>query len=851
MSERSPKPPVALPRAYASLTPVPAPIPPTLTPASWRSAPRGAQKDDDRISLNEIRATLRRRRWLILAVAALTTGVAAFWLMRQAPRYRAAALLRVSDVRRAMTSGIEDPSEIESGRLINPVLSRIQLLRSRGLLGQVVDSVGLRLRPDFRTFPAELLTSMQVAPTVPVDTLRLAFSDSGVVARARQGEARARYGELLRLGEGLGFTIASHPGIGEATWVIWPREQVIDLLLESLRIAPRTQTDVVEIAFESRRPATAQAVVNTAAQLMYEVSGQSAQLQSRRRRIYLEEQLTRTDSLLDSAQLALSRYRSEARLVSSTEKLSAQQRDFFALDNRFAELESSRRMTQYMLEQLSRADSGAAREQALRALIASPELVASPAVAQLHRQLVEYQLARDSLTTGAWGTAESSPDARRVNELISSTQQRLVDVVRSHAASLEARVASVRDLRDRSAASLESLPSVAAHEFRLQQRVETLRRLGDGLREDHQKARMAEAAEVGQVEIIDHAGLPYKPVAELHGLKLSIALVVGLLLGSGIAWLRERMNTTILRREELEAMSLQTLSVIPSLTAGRGRAYVRRTGWARLWPKPPSARRAAGNGQGGGQGNGNGRGGAGGGPGHAELLGPELVALSRRHSVGMEAYRALRTNLLFAQDGDRMKTIIVTSTEPGDGKTVSATNLAAIYAREERRVLLVDCDLWRARLHNVFHVAREPGLSDVLQGRCETADAVRETSLPSLFLLPSGTPHENPSDLLTGEALRRLLQRLASDYDTVIIDTPPVLALTDAAILGTAAGAGSGCVLLVVRAGRTDRMAVEQALRQLDGAGAYVVGAVLNDPDGEAVRNEPYSYSYEYHAAST
>ena len=834
MPERTQKSPVVPARAFGALTPVPAPVPPSASPSAWRSAPRTPPGDDDRISFHDIRAMLRRRRWLILGVAALTTGLAAVALMRQAPRYRAAALLRVSDVRRAVTSGIEDPSEIESGRLINPVLSRIQLLRSRGLLGQVVDSVGLRLRPDFRLFPAELLTSMQVAPTVPVDTLRLTFADSGVVVVSRQGRGHARYGQPVRITEGLGFTIGAHPGIGEATWMIWPREQVIDMLLESIRIAPRTQTDVVEIAYESRRPATAQAVVNTAADLMYEVSGQSAQLQSRRRRIYLEEQLTRTDSMLDAAQTALSRYRSESRLVSSTEKLSAQQRDFFGLDNRFAELEASRQMTQFMLDQLARADSGAARNQALRALIASPELAASPAVAQLHRQLVEYQLARDSLTTG--GTAESSPDAQRINELIATTEQRLVDVVRSHAASLEARVASVRDLRDRSAATLESLPSLAAEEFRLQQRVETLRRLGDGLREDHQKARMAEAAEVGQVDIIDRAGLPYKPVADLKSLKIAIALVVGLLLGSILGWLRERLNTTILRREELEAMSLQTLSVIPSLTNGASRANGAGGGWRRLWRGggKPAAARAPSNGK-----------------GHGGMHGAELVALSRRHSVGMEAYRALRTNLLFAQDGDRMRTIIVTSTAPGDGKTVSATNLAAIYAREERRVLLVDCDLWRARLHIVFGVAREPGLTDVLQGRCESSAAVRATSLPGLSLLPSGTPHENPSDLLTSEALRRLLQRLAADHDTVIIDTPPVLALTDAAILGTAAGAGSGGVLLVVRAGRTDRTAVEQALRQLDGAGAYVVGAVLNDPDGEAMRNESYSYSYEYHAATS
>jgi capsular exopolysaccharide synthesis family protein len=823
MSELSSKAVVTPPRPFGASTPVA----PLGGPPVWPRAPRSAPAENDRISFRDIRAMLRRRRALILAVCAVTTGIAAVVLLRQPPRYRAAALLRVSDVRRAVTSGIEDPSEVEGGRLINPVLSRIQLLRSRGLLGQVVDSVGLRLRPDFRTFPPALLTSVDVAPTAPVDTVHLQFSDNGVIARSRQGEGRAPYGTPVRVGDGASFTIAARPGGREATWIIWPREKAVDLLLETLRIAPRTQTDVVEVSYESRRPATAQAVVNAAAQLLYDVSGRGAQQQSRRRRIYLEEQLTTTDSLLADAQLALSRFRSGSRLVSSAEKLSAQQRDLMTLDSRFAELEASLRMIESMIQQRTRANSGAAKDRALRALVASPELTASPAIAQLYRQLVQYQLARDSLTTGAWGTADSNPDVRRLSELIASTEQRLVEVVRSHAASLEARIASVRELRDRSAASLESLPSVAAEDFRLQQRVETLRRLGDGLREDYQKARMAEAAEVGQVEVIDLAALPYKPVAALRGLKLGIALLIGLLLGVVIAWLRERTDTTILRREELDALALPTLSVIPSL--GHGSAWSSngsRRRWPALWRGTPARVERV----------------------NGSASSAELVALARRHSPGMEAYRALRTNLLFSPHGARMTTIVITSTAPEEGKTVSAANLAAIYARENRRVLLVDCDLWRARLHTVFGVAREPGLTEVLQERCDAADAVRGTCLPGLFLLPSGARHENPADLLTGEALRRLLGRLSDEFDTVIIDTPPVLALTDAAILGSAAAAGRGGVLLVIRAGWTDRLAVEQALRQLDGAGAYVVGAVLNDPDGEAMRTDRYYYASDYYA---
>jgi len=789
-------------------------------------AAAGAQASDG-LSFRQILATLRRQWPLLLGAAALTTALAAVVLFRQQPKYRAAGLLRVTDVRRAVTSGIENAGEVEESRQINAVLSRIQLLRSRGLLGEVVDSTGLRLRPDYQGFAPGLLADVRVDPDVPPDTLLVRFTDAGVSVRGRAGEVQAPYGAPVQLGAGVRFTVTGRPAAREAAWTIVPREEAIDLLREGLRIAPRTQTDVVEVAYESRRPAVAQRVVNTALALLHDFSGRSAQQQSRSRRLYMEEQLTQADSLFEEAQRALTSFRSRSQLVSARERLSAQQRDVMGLDSRHAELAASRRMFQALLDRLAAADSGAAREQSLRALVSSTDIATSPAIAQVYRQLVQYQLTRDSLTTGTWGAAGTNPDVRRLNDLIATTEQRLLEVVRSHVASLDARIASLVELRASSATTLEALPSMEAEDLRLAQRVETIRKLGDQLREEYQKARMAEASEAGQVEIVDLAALPYRPVDALRGLKLGIALLLGLLLGGAAAWLRERMQTTILRRDELDSLRVASLGVIPAVGTAAGAKPNGRRG--RRGGRAPAAGSAA--------------------AGSAAVAAvgqpsSELVTLARTHSLGMEAYRALRTNLLFSHGAGQLRSLIVTSTAPGEGKTITAANLAAVCAREDLRVLLVDCDLWRARVHKLFGLRREPGLTEVLQGRCDLAEAIQETTLPGLHLLAAGAYDANPSDVLKSEPLRRLLHRLGDQFDLVILDTPPVLALADAAILSAFADG----VLLVVRAGRTDRAAVRQTLRQLSAVGANVLGAVLNDPDGESMRVESYAYSYDYHA---
>jgi capsular exopolysaccharide synthesis family protein len=221
-----------------------------------------------------------------------------------------------------------------------------------------------------------------------------------------------------------------------------------------------------------------------------------------------------------------------------------------------------------------------------------------------------------------------------------------------------------------------------------------------------------------------------------------------------------------------------------------------------------------------------------------------LITASNLGSSSAEAYRTLRTNLLFSQVTRRLKSIVITSTSPGDGKTTISTNLSVTFAQQGLRVLLIDCDLRRPRVHQVFGMPRSPGLTELVMEYNTVEEAIVPTPVNGLFMLPAGGLPPNPAELLGGLRMRGLLEALAKDFDLVVLDSPPVLAASDSAILGAMADG----VLMVVRAGQTDRDAARAALKQLATVGARVVGAVLNDPDASVPQ---YAEFYEYTSTSS
>ena len=295
-------------------------------------------------------------------------------------------------------------------------------------------------------------------------------------------------------------------------------------------------------------------------------------------------------------------------------------------------------------------------------------------------------------------------------------------------------------------------------------------------------------------EQIEDPELPEAPSSPQPILAGILGLVIGLTLGSGVAFVRERLDERIRDVSDVEvALGASILSLVPSSPDFKG----------------------------------------------AET--PPLLARDQPHSSFAEAFRRLRTGVLFAASARGARVLIVTSAHPGEGKSTTTVNLGVTLARAGKRVVLISADLRRPRIHEFFGSAPRTGLTNVLAGETNVASALMSPGIQNLRLLHSGPIPGNPAEILGSIAMRELVTSLKAESDFVIIDTPPILSVADALTLAHVADA-----VLVVVDGRTTTITdVAQTRRQLDQIDARVIGAVLNNFDHTKAR-VPYYYSHYY-----
>jgi capsular exopolysaccharide synthesis family protein len=233
-------------------------------------------------------------------------------------------------------------------------------------------------------------------------------------------------------------------------------------------------------------------------------------------------------------------------------------------------------------------------------------------------------------------------------------------------------------------------------------------------------------------------------------------------------------------------------------------------------------------------------------------LGQELVLLLDPASVVSESYRHLRTSVMFSCPAAPPRSILVTSSQAGEGKTVTVINLAVSLALSGARVVVIDADLRKPSCHSALNINRRPGLSEVLTGQCSAEDALTRSPLfpgtgephngKGLYILPGGTLPPNPAELLGSQVMSDLLHTLQADFEFILIDSPPILPVTDSVVMATKADA----VLLVVKGGEWGRDVVQRALAQLDAVRAHTLGVILNSVDITRGGSPYYYYRHYY-----
>lgn len=757
-------------------------------------------------------AVARRHLFLVLAIVALGVGASLYFILTAPPLYRAVGVVRLADTRRSLTGSTDGPAAEILSRETDVLQSQLQVLTSRGVMTDAIRRGGLRLNPVYgEPFPPEI-SSVQIRDDAPNDTLRLNFGPTGIDALSGPERKTAPYGVPLEI-RGVNLIVARAPRVRQTDLQVVSLEDARAGILDNFKGISRPKTDVIDLSFVATDPYFAQRVVNSMALAFQVRNASNAQQASRRRRIFLESQMRQTDAMLQNAMNDYSGFRAQRQVFSSKEKASAQEQGMVTVELRRADLDAQRRTYRALLTEAGRGRGGA---EDLRALISSPGIAANPVVQQLYRQLSTYEASLDSLRTA--GAAETNPDVQALKTLVSTATSRLLAAIRNQVTALDASIAALDNVKARSSAELSSAPATETEETQLALQVEAIQKIKDQLQEDYQRARMAEAVEVGQVEILDLAELPTIAIPAGRLRKLAMGIILGLMAGMGAAILVDGLNTSIRRHDDVErSLQVPGLAMIPRFSSpDNSGTAVKLLGTVRKSSRNgDSARRSDG-----------------------------LITVLDPRSASAEAFRTLRTNLIFSQAVSALRSIVVTSPSPGEGKTTTAANLAVTFAQQGLRVLIVDCDLRRARLHKVFGISREPGLTDFLLGRVDHEEVTIATSVAGLYVMASGPLPPNPAELLGAERMRGALAHLDEAFDLVILDTPPLLAASDAAILATMVDG----VVMVVRAGSTQTEAAQQAGKQLAAVGARLVGAVVNDPDSKLSGYRGY-YKYDYGTA--
>jgi succinoglycan biosynthesis transport protein ExoP len=527
---------------------------------------------------------------------------------------------------------------------------------------------------------------------------------------------------------------------------------------------------------------------------------------------WLHEQLDTLRGQLDDAELALHRFKDQNNVlsVSLEDRQNLVSSEIQHFNEALTAARTRRIELSARLRQLREADRENPEE------VYATALIENQAISRLRDTLRTKQNERSAL---AVGHGENWPALRALDEQIADLQRQLRNEINGLMRAAEADLAEARNIEAGIQAALGEANQAGLElnlreiEYRSLDRTQKNKaQLYEIVLQRTTETDLTRMLRVTHVRMVDRALAPQQPVSPNVPMNIAIGLAAGLALGIGLAFLLAFTDSRVKNLEAAEALGLTVLGVLPELAANerKARAGARRRGDV---ANPPQR---------------------------------DLTVHTHPRSAMAEACRTLRTNLAFLSADRPLEAIVVTSPAPSDGKTTVAISLAIAFAQSGKRVLLVDSDMRRPRLHRTLGVPGRAGLTTLLVTETSLPDVVQATEVPGLHVLPCGPVPPNPAELLHTARFGKFVEDARAAYDHIIFDSPPVGAVTDAAILAPQLDG----VLIVLRANRTHRRAVHAALRHLRDVGANVVGGVLNClPPGQGRYGNYYYYNNYYYSS--
>jgi succinoglycan biosynthesis transport protein ExoP len=746
----------------------------------------GYRDDDERAYLRRLWQAIRKRKLVILVIAVLITSIVTVEIFRSKSVYQAATTIEVGRENRMLVrSGdvvIQTDEPDDTYMVSLGMKTKMRLLQSRPLLEDVIVNLKLDQNPKFLDVTTkksiwEAMQSIMSKFRSPVAPPTAPQAVQTAVNQSSDG-ARSRE-ESARL------------------------SPYVDVLAANLNAEPLADTRMLVISFTHTDPVIAADVVDNVAQVFIQRTFENKTESYTNTSNWLERSTRELKAKVEQAEVALADYSRANNIYSTDGKENLAIDKLSRLHDQATRAETDRILKQSLYQEVlaGRADK-------------LPEAFLEGRTAELQKKLGELtvQSAQLGATYGPKNprVIELKQQIAALQQQVDESRLRLEDKLKADYERAVRDEASLKSALDRAKAEAAEQNQAAIQYSLLKQDVETAKQLYTDFLQKTNQAKIQEHEQHNNLKMIDPPQVPRAPLGPNRARVILIGFLFSLAVGLGLALLLEHLDNTVKTVDDVTRYAqLPALSVIPSLSGRRSRRQMSNG-------EKKFAELALGE--------------------TASLNTDALAALEPRSSAA-EAYRALRTSVLLSSVDRPPKLLLVTSGKPGEGKTTTAINTAISLSQLGNSVLIIDCDLRKPSVHKVLGIEQPTGLSTYLSRDAKLIDVMQKLPIPNLWVMPCGPIPPNPAEMISSFKMKKLLRTLSENFDHIIIDSPPLLKVTDPVILSTMVDG----VILVVHSGKSTREMLRRTRQELAVAGGKIFGVVLNNVD---TKQEAF---YEYY----
>jgi exopolysaccharide transport family protein len=575
---------------------------------------------------------------------------------------------------------------------------------------------------------------------------------------------------------------------------------LVTAFIGRIKVTPIRNSRLVDIGFEAKDPALSAKIANNLTQAYIDLNLETKLKATKNAMNWLNSRLDEERKKVEQAEQALLRYKGQHNITTDfskdVESITAQK--LAALNAQVVEAEAKR------VEAETRYKQAIALQRTPEMLDSIPEVLNNELVQKIKSMEIELYKRRSEVSKKyganhpqmvAIGNELATIQARKAEEI-----KRVINSLFNGYKVAQAREQSLKSSLDSQKGESFSLNEKAIMYSVLKREAESTQEMYDLVIKRFKETSLTENIRTGNIRIVDPAEIPRSPVKPKKTQNTLLGLIVGLSLGIGLAFFLEYLDNTIKVPDDIkERLKIPYMGPVPVFKATMD-----------------------------------------GNPGNPRTPQDDLVTLSSPKSTASESYRGIRTSILFSAADAAPRAILVASAAPSEGKTVTAANLAVTMAQAGNRVLIIDCDMRRPRLHRMFNVPRDKGISNILVGNCTVDEAIIHSAIPGIDIIPSGPVSPNPSEMLGSQNMTNFMKSVRDSYDLIILDSSPITAVTDTVILSRFVDG----VLIVIRAGETHREIIKNGIGLLKAANARILGAILN---GVEMGRDSYYYQYYYY----